>query len=63
MTGLQGGVTASGDGDAIAGYLGESGVFDRSIASFAAAYADQVVLDHASLIGQIDSGLIEVRFA
>ncbi|MEI6569957.1 MAG: DUF2252 domain-containing protein [Actinomycetes bacterium] len=53
----------SGDGDAIAGYLGESGVFDRSIASFASAYADQVVLDHASLIGQIDRGLIEVRFA
>ena len=53
----------SGDGDAIAGYLGESGVFDRSIASFASAYADQVVLDHAALIKEIGAGRIEVRFA
>ena len=45
----------SGDGDAIDGYLGVSDVFDRALASFAAAYADQVERDHAALHEQADA--------
>ena len=48
----------SGDGDAIDGYLGVSDVFDRALASFAVAYADQVERDHAALRGAIDAGRI-----
>ena len=36
----------SGDRIAIAAYLGNSDAFDRAIADFASAYADQNVLDH-----------------
>jgi hypothetical protein len=40
----------SGDPAAIAGYTGKSEVFDDAIASFAMAYADQTILDHAALV-------------
>ena len=40
----------SGDPAAIAGYMGKSEVFDDAIASFAMAYADQTVVDHAALV-------------
>jgi uncharacterized protein (DUF2252 family) len=40
----------SGDPSAIAGYTGKSEVFDDAIASFAMAYADQTILDHAALV-------------
>ncbi|MFM7270019.1 MAG: DUF2252 domain-containing protein [Actinomycetes bacterium] len=53
----------SGDGDAIDGYLGVSDVFDRALASFAAAYADQVERDHAALRREIDAGRIEIASA
>ena len=36
----------SGDRIALAAYLGGSDVFDRAIAQFAAAYADQNERDH-----------------
>jgi Uncharacterized protein conserved in bacteria (DUF2252) len=39
----------SGDAVMIAGYLGKSDVFDRAIAAFCAAYADQTERDHAAL--------------
>jgi uncharacterized protein (DUF2252 family) len=40
----------SGDSVAIAGYSGKSEVLDDAIASFAMAYADQTILDHAALV-------------
>lgn len=36
----------AGDADAIAAYLGRSARFDKAITAFAAAYADQVEVDH-----------------
>jgi uncharacterized protein (DUF2252 family) len=39
----------SGDASVIAGYLGESDIFDKAIATFAKAYADQTERDHAAL--------------
>jgi len=48
----------SGDRLAIASYLGQSDVFDRAIADFAEAYADQSERDYAALIDAIDSGRI-----
>lgn len=53
----------TGDGDAIAGYLGDGGVFDRAIASFAASYADQAERDHAALVKEIDAGRVPVAYA
>jgi len=53
----------SGDGDAISGYLGEGGVFERAIASFAASYADQAERDHAALVKEIDAGRVPVAYA
>ncbi len=46
----------SGDRLAIASYLGQSDVFDRAIADFAEAYADQSERDYAAMIDAIDSG-------
>jgi len=40
----------SGDPAAIAGYSGKSEVLDDAFASFAMAYADQTILDHAALV-------------
>jgi len=48
----------SGDRIAIAAYLGGSDVFDRAIAEFAAAYADQNERDHKSLVAAVASGRI-----
>lgn len=49
----------SGDRIAIGSYLGGSDVFDRSIAEFAEAYADQNDLDYAALKDAAASGRIE----
>jgi uncharacterized protein (DUF2252 family) len=49
----------SGDRLAIAGYLGKASIFDRAIAEFARAYADQNELDHQRLVEAAASG--EVR--
>jgi uncharacterized protein (DUF2252 family) len=51
----------SGDSIAIANYLGSSDVFDRAIAAFAEAYADQNERDHAALLAAISSGRIEAE--
>jgi uncharacterized protein (DUF2252 family) len=48
----------SGDRIAIAAYLGNSGVFDRAITKFAAAYADQNERDYQSLVDAVKSGRI-----
>jgi uncharacterized protein (DUF2252 family) len=51
----------SGDRIAIASYLGKSDTFDRALAEFAVAYADQNERDHAALQTAADEGKIEVR--
>jgi uncharacterized protein (DUF2252 family) len=48
----------SGDAVAIASYLGSSDVFDRAIAAFAEAYADQNEHDYAALLAAIATGRI-----
>src|SRR3984885_6934399 len=48
----------SGDRIAIGAYLGGSDVFDRAIAKFAVAYADQNERDHQALIDAVKSGRI-----
>ena len=48
----------SGDRIAIAAYLGGSDVFDRAIAQFAAAYADQNERDHQALVDAVAAGKI-----
>ncbi len=48
----------SGDRIAIAAYLGGSDVFDRAIAKFASAYADQNERDHQALVDAVKSGRI-----
>ncbi|MEY9968731.1 uncharacterized protein (DUF2252 family) [Streptacidiphilus sp. MAP12-16] len=51
----------SGDRIAIAAYLGRSDVFDRAVARFATAYADQNERDHQALVNAITSGHISAR--
>jgi uncharacterized protein (DUF2252 family) len=51
----------SGDAIAIAGYLGSGEVFDRAIAAFAEAYADQNERDYASLKTAVESGRVEAE--
>jgi uncharacterized protein (DUF2252 family) len=48
----------SGDGIAIASYLGGGDVFDRAIVRFAETYADQNELDHQALVQAIASGRV-----
>ena len=48
----------SGDSVAIAGYLGKSDRFDRALAEFSAAYADQNERDHRKLVEAIEAGRI-----
>jgi uncharacterized protein (DUF2252 family) len=51
----------SGDRIAIASYLGKSDSFDRALAEFAVAYADQNERDHAALRQAADERRIVVR--
>jgi uncharacterized protein (DUF2252 family) len=46
----------SGDRVQIAAYLGKSERFDRAVADFAEAYADQTEQDHAALCAAVKSG-------
>jgi uncharacterized protein (DUF2252 family) len=48
----------SGDRIAIASYLGTSDVFDRAIADFSSAYADQNERDYQALAQAVDSGRV-----
>ena len=45
-----------GDRIAIASYLGKGDGFDRAIADFASAYADQNERDYAAFVDAVDSG-------
>ena len=51
----------SGDRIAIASYLGGSDVFDRAIADFSAAYADQNERDYAALKEAVSDGRVDAR--
>ena len=42
--------------------MGKSDAFDRAIASFSFAYADQNEKDHAALMRAIKAGKVEARF-
>jgi Uncharacterized protein conserved in bacteria (DUF2252) len=53
----------SGDRVAIAAYLGRGDSFDRAIARFAAAYADQNARDHEALVAAIRSGRVRAESA
>jgi Uncharacterized protein conserved in bacteria (DUF2252) len=48
----------SGDAVAIAAYLGSGDAFDRALASFAEAYADQNERDYAAFSDAVDDGRI-----
>ena len=51
----------SGDRIAIASYLGNSDVFDKAIADFSAAYADQNERDYQTLLDAVQSGRIATQ--
>ena len=51
----------SGDRIAIAAYLGSSDAFDRAIADFCDAYADQNERDYQTLKQAVDAGRVEAR--
>jgi hypothetical protein len=51
----------SGDRIAIASYLGSGDKFDRAIADFAEAYADQNERDYETFAKAVDSGRLEAR--
>jgi uncharacterized protein (DUF2252 family) len=46
----------SGNVAEIAGYLGSGDVFERALAGFGVAYADQAEKDHAALVGAVRAG-------
>jgi NAD(P)H-dependent flavin oxidoreductase YrpB (nitropropane dioxygenase family) len=50
----------SGEPAAISGYLGKGDIFDKAIAKFATAYADQGERDHAVLRKAVQSGQVDV---
>jgi uncharacterized protein (DUF2252 family) len=50
-----------GDRVAIASYLGKNRAFDRAIAGFAAAYADQNERDYAAFAQAVESGRLEAQ--
>ncbi len=51
----------SGDRVAIARYLGSGKTFDRAMAEFAEAYADQNEIDHRAFVDAIASGRLEAE--
>jgi hypothetical protein len=50
----------SGQPAEIAGYMGRNDQFDRAIARFAIAYADQTERDHEELRKAVQAGLVDV---
>lgn len=53
----------SGDAVAIAAYLGSSDAFDRALAAFAEAYADQNQRDYEHLVAAVKAGQIQATAA
>ncbi|GAA3920564.1 DUF2252 domain-containing protein [Streptomyces lacrimifluminis] len=51
----------SGDRIAIAAYLGSSDSFDRALATFAEAYADQNERDHQALVDAVHTGRLQAE--
>ena len=51
----------SGDSIAIAAYLGTSDTFDKALAEFAEAYADQNELDYGALVEAVATGRIQAQ--
>ena len=51
----------SGDAIAIGSYLGSSDAFDRSLAQFAEAYADQNERDYSALREAVDAGRVQAE--
>jgi uncharacterized protein (DUF2252 family) len=49
----------SGDAATISGYMGKGRSFDKALAKFAFAYADQTERDHAALVKAVRSGRVE----
>ena len=52
----------AGDSVAIAAYLGRGDSFDRALAGFAEAYADQNERDYAAVVEAVESGRITAEF-
>lgn len=52
----------SGSPSMISGYMGKSDVFDKAIASFSRAYADQNEQDHAALAHAVRTGKVKAVF-
>lgn len=50
----------SGESALISGYLGQSDTFDKAIAAFSIAYADQSEKDHAALMKAVRNGDLDV---
>jgi uncharacterized protein (DUF2252 family) len=48
----------TGDASAIDGYLGKGNDFDKAVANFAMAYADQTERDYQLLVEAVDSGQV-----
>jgi hypothetical protein len=46
----------------LSGYIGKSDVFDRAIAAFSLAYADQNERDHAALDRAVKQGAVPAVF-
>src|SRR5262249_21274220 len=46
----------SGDPALISGYLGKNDSFDKAIAAFAVAYADQTERDHEAMVKAVKAG-------
>jgi hypothetical protein len=52
----------SGASALLSGYMGKGGAFDKAIASFSIAYADQNEKDHGALRRAIRDGKVEAQF-
>ena len=52
----------SGNAAMISGYMGKSDAFDRAMAAFSKAYADQNEKDHAALARAVRKGTVEAVF-
>jgi len=50
----------SGDAAMITGYIGDDSTFDKAVATFAEAYADQTNTDHTQLLAAVDAGELTV---
>jgi hypothetical protein len=52
----------SGNSVVLSGYMGKSDVFDKALANFSVAYADQAEKDHAAFDRAVRSGKVRAEF-